>query len=95
MKTLTLIAATMLLAGCGAKPEPVVRTVTVNVPVAIECVPVTLGDAPSYPDTDEALRAATDAAERYRLVFLGRLLRDARLGEVESVILSCREGADK
>lgn len=89
-----LIAATVLLAGCAAR-EPVVRTVTVNVPVAIECVPVTLGAAPDYPDTDEALRAAPDAAERYRLLFLGRLLRDARLGEVESVILSCREGATK
>ena len=90
MKTLTLIAATVLLAGCGAKPEPVVRTVTVNVPVAIECVPVTLAEPPSYPDTDDALLAAPDAAERYRLLFFGRLLRNARLSEVESVILSCR-----
>lgn len=91
MKTLLpLIATTVLLGGCAAR-EPVVRTVTVKVPVAIECVPVTLDPSPSYPDTDDALLAAPDAAERYRMLFLGRLLRDARLSEVESVIMSCRE----
>ena len=91
MRLVALLSATVLLAACGAKPEPVVRTVTVTVPVAVECVPATLGGTPSYPDTDEALHAAPDAAERYRLVFLGRLLRDARLGEVEPVIQSCRK----
>lgn len=81
-----------LLAGCATKPEPIVRTVTVNVPVAVECVPATLDPAPSYPDTDEALRSARDAAERYALIAAGRLLRDARLGELEPAILVCREG---
>lgn len=95
MKTLPLIAATALLAACSPKPEPVVRTVTVKVPVAVECVPATLGDAPAYPDSDEALRAAPDAAERYRILFLGRLLRDARLAELEPVIVSCRERVAK
>jgi hypothetical protein len=91
MRTAAILAATVLLSACAGKPEPVIRTVTVNVPVAVDCVPATLGAAPAYPDTDEALRAAPDAAERYRLLFLGRLLRDARLGEVEPVIQSCRK----
>jgi hypothetical protein len=93
MRTATILAATALLAACGVKPEPVVRTVTVTVPVAVDCVPATLGAVPAYPDTDEALRSSPDAAERYRLLFLGRLLRDARLGEVEPVIQSCRKEA--
>ncbi len=82
-----------LLAACGHHERPV-RTVTVKVPVAVECVPATLGAAPSYPDTDDALRAAVDAAERYKLVAAGRLLRDARLGEVEPVLLACRGASE-
>jgi len=78
------------LAACAGRPEPIVRTVTVKVPIALECVPVSLSDAPEYPDTDEALLAVVDAAERYRLLFAGRVLRDARLGEVEPVLQICR-----
>lgn len=89
-----LIAAAVvltLLAGCATTqtPEPVIRTVTVNVPVPAPCVPATLAPAPEYPDTDSALRKATDAAERYLLVFAGRLLRDARLTQLETVVAAC------
>lgn len=86
-----IVAAALALSGCAATERPV-RIVTVKVPVAVECVPATLGGAPTYPDTDEALREAIDAAERYRLVAAGRLLRGARLGELEPVILACRSG---
>lgn len=89
MKLLPLIPA-LLLAGCAATREPVVRTVTVTKPVAIACVPDALPAAPDYPDTDKALREAVDAAERYRLVAVGRLLRDARLATLEPIILNCR-----
>lgn len=91
----TTLVAALLLAGCAHTPEPKVRTVTVNKPVALECVPATLGTAPEYPDTDEAIRNAVDAAERYRLIAAGRLLRNARLGEVEPVLLMCKSEATK
>ena len=85
------VTLTLLLAGCATTqtPEPVVRTVTVNIPVPAPCVPATLAPAPEYPDTDSALRKATDAAERYLLVFAGRLLRDARLTQLETVVAAC------
>ena len=93
MKLVALLPL-ILLAGC-ATPEPTVRIVTVLKPVSVPCTPATLGGAPLYPDTDEALRSAIDAAERYRLLFVGRVLRDARLGELEPVILNCREEVAK
>lgn len=85
------VTMTLLLAGCATPrpPEPVVRTVTVNIPVPAPCVPATLTPAPEYPDTDSALRQAADAAERYLLVAAGRLLRIARLTELETVVAAC------
>ena len=91
-RTICLIAA-LALVGCASTPDPDVHerivTVEVAVPVSQPCVPVTLGPAPDYPDTDEALRAAPDAATRYLLIAAGRLLRIARLGEVEPVVAAC------
>jgi hypothetical protein len=85
----------LLLGGCATNRVPPVKTVYVDRPVALECVPATLDGAPSYPDTDAALKQAVDAAERYALVSAGRLLRKARLAELEPVILSCRGGVSK
>jgi hypothetical protein len=83
----------LLLSACATKqaavPEPIIKTVTVNVPVSQACVPKTMTAPPTYVDTDEALLAAKDAAERYQLVYAGRMQRVARLGEVEPVIASC------
>jgi hypothetical protein len=91
-RKICLIAA-LAMAGCASTPDPDVPerivTVEVAVPVAQPCVPATLGPAPDYPDTDEALRSAPDAATRYLLIAAGRLLRIARLGEVEPVVAAC------
>lgn len=83
----------ILLAGCATTVdrEPVIRTISVKIPVAAVCVPVALPATPDYPDSDEALLAAPDAAERYRLVAAGRLLRNQRLLELEPIIMTCRE----
>ncbi len=87
------VAAIALLGGCahGVSPEPEVRTQLVYVDKAVTCVPENLGDPETYPDTDAALVEAEDAAARYALIWAGRLLRMARLGEVEPVIATCRE----
>ena len=85
------IGFALSLAACATAPEPVIRTVEIKVPVRQSCVPQNLGSAPTYIDTDDALRAARDPAERYRLVIAGRQQRSARLGEVEPVIQTCRD----
>ena len=90
-RALILIAA-LALASCATtgRPEPEVRTVTVQVPVAASCVPESLPGPPAYPDTPEAIRAAPDAAARTALIFAGRELRIQRSAEVEPVIAGCR-----
>lgn len=95
MKRATILALllTGLVAGCS-RPGAV-RPVTVKVPVAVSCVPASLPDAPAYPDTDGRLLAAPDAADRYRLLILGRELRVARLGVLEGVAAACREDSSE
>ncbi len=91
--------AALLLAGCAGRPalrpEVEIRTVEVAVPVALGCVPANMAAPSAYPDTDPALRAAADAAERYQLLFAGRQLRNARLAEVEPVIAGCPKATAK
>lgn len=91
-RVLLVASAALMLTACGtARPEPVVRTVEVRVPVYTSCVPKNLGPAPTYVDSDEALRQAAGPDERYRLVIAGREQRKARSGEVEPVIDLCRK----
>lgn len=89
MKALALLPI-LALAACATKPEPMIRTVEVKVPVAADCVPKALAGPPAYPDTVQALKAAPGAADRYQLLAAGRLLREQRLAEVEPVIAACR-----
>lgn len=84
--------AALSLGACattGAVPEPRIITVEVAVPVPSPCVPATLAPEPEYPDTDLALLAAVDGPTRYALIAAGRLLRIARLNEVEPVVAAC------
>lgn len=62
------------------------------VPVAGSCVPESLGAAPAYADPDSALLAAPDAAERFRLLVIGREQRMGRLAALEGVVRACRVG---
>lgn len=83
-----------------AAPPP--AEVIVSPPIVVEvqspaaqappraCVPRTLPPPPRYPDTDQALRAAPGAADRYQLMAAGRLLRQRRLEELERIIAACR-----
>ena len=88
MKWLLLIAAAVTVSACAANGQ--VRTVEVKVPTAADCVPPDLPGAPSYPDTDDTLLRAADAAERYRLLILGREVRISRLGVLEGVVGACK-----
>jgi hypothetical protein len=59
-------------------------------PAKASCVPRALPRSPKYPDSDQALRDAGGAADRYQLMAAGRLLRIQRLAELERVIEGCR-----
>lgn len=84
--------AVLSCTGCttALRPEPIVTTTTVEVPVARTCVPAGLGGPPAYIDTDAALKAAGGPEDRYQMVIAGRVQRNARLGEVEPVVKGCR-----
>lgn len=92
MKSASLagIAPILFLAACGSTPKPDIRTVEVNVPVAVKCIPAGLRLAPTYPDTDAALKAAPGPGELLQLLAAGRLLRAQRLAELEPVVEACR-----
>lgn len=85
---ITLIAAAIWLAGCGTPPTPRIEVREVKIPVAVACA-ADPGPDPTYPDTDEALRNVPDVATGVRLITAGRLLRDARIGELKAALAGC------
>jgi hypothetical protein len=91
------VFAAHLTAACETTPEPQIeiQTITVEVPVAVDCVPAGLPPRPVYQVTREALLLAPDAAARLALAVVGLLERDARLAETEPVLEACRPGAPK
>jgi hypothetical protein len=77
-------------------PEPRIVIQEVKVPVAAPCVPESYDPfRPAYVDSDENLRGAADAAERYQFLWAGRLQRMAREKENEAVIAGCPRGSVK
>lgn len=92
-RTLAAAFALAVLTGCASTPdpEPIIRTVTVNVPVPVSCVPANANTEPTFRVSKEAVVAAPDAAERLRLVGAGFLERDAWIGEAVAVLRGCRD----
>lgn len=80
----------------GARPEPIIRTVEVRVPVddpaCARAAVERLGEAPAYPDTSAALTAAADLFERVKLLLAGRELRSAREVALGDAIKACASG---
>jgi len=85
------IACVLCLGACAprGKPEPIVRTVTVNVPVPVPCRP-DIGPEPEYADSPEALAAATDIFEAVRARIAGREQRQARETVLKAALEGCR-----
>ena len=92
MHRLTILALAAALAGCATTtpPEPVVRTVEVRVPVAVQCVPKGTPEPPAYVDTDAALKAAAGPEDRFQLLAAGRIQRIQRQAVTEPILRSCR-----
>ncbi len=93
---LSAIAA-VLLAGCAGgnreRPEPIIKTVAVKVPVdspdcAREAI-AELGGPLAYPDTKEALAAAENLFERVKLLLAARTLRIAREQALTDALAIC------
>lgn len=100
MKSLICLPFLVLVAACAtkpaARPEPIIVTKEVKVPVSVPCVPENYDPKrPDYADSDAALKAAADAAERYQLLWGGRAQRQAREKENEAVISGCPRGSVK
>ena len=85
------LACLLCLVACAPrlKPEPIVRTVTVQVPVPVPCRP-DLGPEPEYADSPEALAAATDVFEAMKLRIAGRDQRHAREAVLRAALEGCR-----
>ena len=82
----------LLLVGCADKPsEPVVNTITADVPTPVSCVPDTVTAAPTYPDTLDALKSAPELADFEKLLDSGARLRAKRLDLLETVVAKCRD----
>ncbi|ESQ85396.1 hypothetical protein AEAC466_04320 [Asticcacaulis sp. AC466] len=91
-----VLPAILTLTGCQTcpVPDPIYRTVEVQTPIAVSCVPHNLSASPTYSDTEAALKAAPDGAARYKLKIEAGRQKDARLAELEPVIAGCRGGGD-
>ncbi len=86
--------AFLAITACGGmqeRPEPIIRTVEVQVPVTVPCeAAAAVGVAPDYPDTDAALLAGADLRVRVALLLAGRLLRMDREATLQRAIEDCR-----
>lgn len=93
------IALCMVLAACSttgrAPPEPIIRTVEIKVPVddpaCARAAVESLGAAPAYPDTPEAIQAAPNLFERVKLLLAGRAMRKAREEALADALKACAQ----
>lgn len=69
-------------------PDPIVRTVEVAVPIATPCR-VSVGPAPAYADSADALRQAADIFEAMKLRAAGRAQRQAREAVLQAALDGC------
>ena len=82
----------MALTACATTPPaPQVVTKTVQVAVPVACKPA-IGPEPAYPDTDAALKAASDVYQRVKLLVAGRLERIAREAALNAALGACEGG---
>lgn len=88
--------AALALTACATthQPEPVVRVVTVDRPVAVQCVPEDLPAPPTYPATREALAAAVEPGDLILLLTRELVMRRARESQAEAVIDACRRAGN-
>lgn len=76
-------------------PEPIIRTVEVQVPfddpACARAAVSELGAAPAYPDTETALRDAPNLFERVKLLLAGRKMRMVRELSLNMALEDCAQ----
>lgn len=88
---IAVVVICVALSGCAPRTphEPRLTPVVAKVPIAVSCVPSTIGPPPAY--ADAALPAGSAAlVDRYRLRGVASEQRKARLAVVEPIIAACR-----
>lgn len=84
----------LLTAGsCATTGQPVIRTVTVDVPTPVSCISHDYQEPPASPVTRQALIAAADAAARYQLLAEFWAAETPVLALQRGVISACRDAA--
>lgn len=78
----------LALAACATDGRTQIETRVVEVPTPVPCK-INLGSEPAYPDTDAAIHAAPNVAERARLYAAGRKMRIARQAEEDAALAKC------
>lgn len=82
------ILAALTLTACASTPAPRIEYRDVKVAIPVKCA-INPGQDPTYPDTDEAIKAAPDIAEKVRLLLAGRFLRIGREAELKAAVAGC------
>lgn len=78
----------LTLTACQTPAEPQIRTVTVKVPVPVNCTS-NIPKPAQHVDSDEALRLAKSIHERVALLLAGRFTRMAEVGELRASVSGC------
>ena len=89
LRLAALAVIPLILTACATASEPTIRTVRVEVPVAVKCA-TDPGPRPEYPDTDAAIAGAPNVFELAKLYRAGRALRIGREAELEASVAGCR-----
>lgn len=78
----------MAVSACATAPEPRIETVTVKVPVRVNCTS-NIPPPAQHADTDDALRLAKDIHARVALLLAGRFTRMAETAELRASVAGC------
>ncbi len=95
MKLTAIVLACLALSACAAVPTPDPKVIYRDNPVVVteKCKPDPAPTKPDFADSDAALKAAPNMAERARLYVIGRLQRIAYEGELEAALSGCTGAA--
>jgi hypothetical protein len=83
----TFLPVLLFLAGC-TRPEPIIKTVYVDVPVRQPCG-VKTPARPKWPDSNEALVMVIGIDGQVALIMDGRRQRDAYIPIIEKALEGC------
>jgi hypothetical protein len=81
---LWLLYIGLCFTGCASTPPQIV-----NIPVAVACA-AKVSTRPTFPDTKDAIVAASNIEARVNLILAGRILRYKRIDELEAAIAGCQ-----